>query len=249
MANRGMVLACAVVALSFVVTSTTAAQGKKPKPPESYPGTAIFRCNGLTTPDCTGDSIVGDGSGYSGLGVPEGGEGAHIKASIGEMWIGLKGDMGLFIDFGQQDPGAPCLGGGYCQFDTAFPDANILIEGGYTEIQTEVFDPLNSSDLSKSLIDIPIGATWDARLYIGFNDPYTGKLWNFNFSSARNPAFAGDASIKRLATCSWEITDGGRKAELSTLVRVSGKQFRSYEGFYLAPFLITFSTTTCGATP
>jgi hypothetical protein len=221
--------------------------GKKPKPPASWPGTATFRCNGLTTSDC-GDSIVGDSSFYEGLGAPEGGEGAHLRDSSSwgrEMWIGVKNGLRLYINFGEQDQDAPCHAGAYCQFGSSFPNNDILIGERYGEIQTNVIDQSGMGDLTRSLLDIPSGETWQARVHIAFYDA-SGRLWNLNFWN-QFPSEGGHASIKRLAACTWEITDGDSKAELSTLVRVSGKQFRSYEGFYPAKFLITFEAPGCPA--
>lgn len=232
---RTLLLNTAFVSILALAGDATA-QGKKK--PSSTPGTAAFRCNGLMTPCPDGDLIVGDGTDYQGLGAPEGGQGAHLRWSNNEMWIGLKNGLKLYVDFVQQDQNADCLGGGYCQFDFAFPDDDVLIDGPYDEIQTDVIDPI-TGDPAKTLLDIPVDATWEARVYIGFNDPNTGRLWNFNFSDDKR-AEASNALVTRAGACTWEITDGGGTAVLSTLVRLNGKLFRSYEGFYSAPFQITF---------
>ncbi len=244
--RRALLLGTTFV-LSLGLVAHAAAQGKKK--PSSWPGTADFRCNGLTTPCPDEDLIVGDGSHYAGLGTPESGQGAHLRTNY-EMWLGLRNPLKLFIDFIAQDPAAPCATGAvnYCQFPAAFsPANNILIDGvTYAEIQTNVVD--DADDATPTLMDMSIGATRPIRVLISFNDPHTGSLWNFNFSKARASG-ATNASVRRSAACEWEITDGGGKAELSTLVRLQGKQFRSFEGLYTAPFLITFKAPGCPAAP
>ena len=95
------------------------------------------------------------------------------------------------------------------------------------------------------------------RLYFGFNDA-SGRLWNFNFSDTRangTATLSRNAFVTRMNLCEWVFTDRlydteGRLlvrslAELSTLVRVSGKQVRSFEGVYEAPFQIKFHAPNC----
>jgi hypothetical protein len=246
MVNRGALLLITTLVFTLVFAGPAAAQGKKK--PASWPGTAEFRCNGLATPCADGDLIVGDGTSYPGHGTPEGGDGAHLKTTY-EGWIGLRNGRQLFIDFVAQDPNAPCIAGGYCQFATAFPNKTMLIDGvTYGEISTNVVNPNDTADVMPTLLDIPLNATWPARVLISFNDPYTGSLWNFNFSDTRRPD-ASLAQITRTGTCTWVISDGDSVAELSTLVRLQGKSFRSQEGLYSAPFQITFNAPNCPTTP
>jgi hypothetical protein len=247
MANRGAMLFVTTLALTLAFAGHAAAQGNKK--PTSWPGTADFRCDGLGTATCgDGDLIVGDGSFYPGHGTPESGDGAHLRNTY-EGWIGLRNGRQLFIDFVAQDPAAPCVAGGYCKFSTAFPDATMLTDGiTYAEISTNVVNPNDTADATPTLLDIPLDATRPARVLISFNDPNTGSLWNFNFSDTRRPD-ASLAQIKRTGACTWEISDGGGQAELSTLVRLQGKSFRSQEGLYSAPFRIIFNVPNCPVTP
>jgi len=247
MANRGALLFVTTLVLSLGLAVHLDAQGKKK--PASWPGTAVFRCNGLGTVACTeGDLIVGDSTSYPGHGTPESGDGAHLRTSY-EGWIGLRNGRQLFIDFGTQDMSAPCVAGGYCQFNAAFPNASMLADGvTYAEISTNVVAVNDSADATPTLLDIPINDTRPARVLISFYDPNTGNLWNFNFSDQRRPE-GSLGQIKRTGPCAWEISDGGGQAELSTIVRVQGKAFRSQEGLYSAPFLITLTAPGCPATP
>jgi len=255
MANRGAIVLVTTLALTLALAGSSAAQmgaaaaAQGNKKPSSWPGTADFRCDGLGTVTCPdGDLIIGDGSLYAGLGTPESGQGAHLRTTY-EAWIGLRNGLRLFINFGTQDPTAPCLSGGYCQFWTAFPHANMLIDGvTYAEISTNVVNPNDTADATPTLLDIPINGTQLARVLISFNDPNTGNLWNFNFSDTRRPD-ASLAEITRTGACTWVISDGGGQAELSTLVRLQGKSFRSQEGLYSVPFRITFNAPSCPATP
>ena len=245
MANRGAMLIITTLTLTLAFAGNAAAQGNKK--PTSWPGTADFRCDGLGTATC-GDLIIGDGSLYPGHGAPEGGDGAHLRTTY-EGWIGLRNGRQLFIDFVAQDPNAPCIAGGYCQFGTAFPNATMLIDGvTYGEISTNVVNPNDTADATPTLLDIPLNETRPARVLISFTDPYTGSLWNFNFSDTRRPD-ASLAQITRTGACTWEISDGGGQAELSTMVRLKGKTIRSQEGLYSAPFEITFNVPNCPATP
>jgi hypothetical protein len=247
MANRGAVLLVTTLVLSFALAGSASAQGKKK--PASWPGTANFRCNGTASAACPdGDLILGDGSSYPGHGVPEAGDGAHLRTSY-EGWIGLRNGRQLFIDFVAPDPAAPCVAGGYCKFGAAFPNASMLIDGiTYAEISTNVVDPNDTADATPTLLDIPVGGTRPARVLISFTDPNTNSLWNFNFSDTRRPD-ASLAEITRTGACTWQISDGGGQAELSTIVRIQGKSFRSQEGLYSAPFLITFAAPGCPAMP
>ena len=247
MVNRGALLPVTTLVLCFGLAVQLNAQGKKK--PTSWPGTAVFRCDGTVSAACLdGDLILGDGSTYPGHGAPEGGDGAHLRTS-NEGWIGLRNGYQLFIDFVAQDPAAPCLAGGYCQFNTAFPNKSMLIDGvTYAEISTNVVNPNDTADATPTLLDIPRGEARPARVLISFTDPNTNSLWNFNFSDTRRPD-ASLALITHTDHCTWEISDGGGQAELSTMVRVQNKSFRSQEGLYSAPVLITLTAPGCPDTP
>jgi hypothetical protein len=256
MVIRAMALASAVLALSLGSVSVVA-QGKGGKKPSSYPGNATFRCYGEVG-ECVAsdDGVLGQITGqnpegdYPGTGVPESGRGAHLRTASNELWIGLRDGFTVRLDFSQRlaDPTVPCQQGGYCQYDTAFGTATtslVIGESSYAEIQTNVVD---GDDTSVSLLDVSTDPDnpSSVRLLMSFYDS-GGKLWNFNFGDHRNSG-AENASVYRVAnTCTWVFTDGGSLAELSTLVKLQGKQFRSYEGLYAAPFEITFTASQCPA--
>jgi hypothetical protein len=240
----------AACCLTLCFAAPAMAQGKKL---ESWPGTAKFRCEG-SVGGCPGggepdDRILGQltpenpqGT-YPGTGTPEGGRGAHLRANGLELWLGLRDGFEVVIDFGAQDPNPPC--GEQCYYRDAFPANTARIGSPYAEFQTDVID--QSGGITPTLLDIPIGHTREARLHIAFNDA-AGRPWNLSFSDARNP-LAANAEIKRVDHCKWEITDGDAKAELSVMVRTSGKRFRSFEGLYALPLLITFEAPKCPAAP
>jgi hypothetical protein len=260
MATRQTALVFSVVALVIGLAATAAAQGKKKA--ASYPGTAVFRCNGTvgcpgsTEPD---DGILGqvnsvnDGT-YRGTGTPEAGRGAHLRVNSGdtnhEMWIGLRDGFQVLLKIGPLDPLAPCrtAPNNYCEYPGAFGvgvESVVIGATSYAEIQTDVVDGVGSTP---TLLDLPIDTAQTVepapvRLLIAFNDS-SGRLWNFNFSDARNSG-AENASVWRTGECTWVITDNESHAELSTLTRVSGRQFRSFEGIYAAPFQITFNAPRC----
>jgi hypothetical protein len=259
-----MALIVAASVLGLGLATTASAQGKK-KPAASYPGVAGFRCDPMLAGDCAivgptvGDGVVGvvtpqnSSLTYPGSGTPEGGRGAHFRSNSGntnhEMWIGLRDGFQVLLNIGSEDVNAPCRtnGNNYCQYPAAFGES-ILIGSTYAEIQSDVVDVFGSS--APTLLTLPIlseppseANASSVRILIGFNDP-SGRLWNFNFSDARNSG-AQPASIWRTGACTWIINDGGAQAELSTLIRIAGKQFRSFEGLYSAPFEITFIGPNC----
>lgn len=253
MATRRMALLCGVMVLSLGVAVPAMAQGKKK--PSSYPGSAVFRCNDLGPCAAPDDGVLGQVTNenpdvtYPGTGIPEGGRGAHLKTANNEMWIGLRDGFTVRLDFSRRDadPTVPCQTGGYCQYQTSFGSATSLVigESSYAEIQTNVVD---GDDTSVSLLDVSTDPDYPSsvRLLMSFYDS-SGKLWNFNFGDHRNSG-AENASVYRVAnSCTWVFTDGGSLAELSTLVKLQGKHFRSYEGLYTAPFEITFTASQCPA--
>lgn len=251
MAIRGTALVGAVVTLSLALAAPAAAQGKKK--PSSLPGTATFRCTG-TAGDCPGspapDRILGQHTTqnpditYPGSGVPESGRGAHLRPG-NEMWLGLRDGFTVRLDFSERVGLATC--DPWCKYDEAFggTDTIVIGETSYAEFQTNVVDDLDETDTTPTLMDVSTDPQNPSpvRLHISFYDS-TGRLWNFNFSNARNSG-AENASVWRSGPCAWVITDGGSLAELSTLVKLNGKQFRSYEGLYAAPFEITFTAPGC----
>jgi hypothetical protein len=239
------------------------AQPGKPKPMSSWPGTATFRCQTLDAAPCTGDGaddrIIGDQSTYDGLGTPEGGQGAHLRSGY-EMWLGLRNGLTVFLKFGGQAANAPCLADGNCRFPTAIPSGNALLDSGYAEIQTNVINQSDESDSSPTLLSIPVGHTWMARLNISFNDAVTGMLWNFNFNKNRRPLDADNINITREASCTWRVWSGKKsadglswevaplRAELSAYGQSGkGKAFRTFEGFYTTPVEFTFDVPNCPA--
>lgn len=254
MSTRRMALLCGVIVVGLGLASSAFAQGKKK--PSSYPGTATFRCYG-SPGGCPGSPEPDDGvlgqitpenpnGDYQGVGITESGKGAHLRAASNEMWIGLRDGFTVRLDFSQRLRDATVHCAPNCQYATVFgPDTESLVigENSYAEIQSNVID---GDDTSVSLLDAstdPANPS-SVRLLMSFYDS-AGKLWNFNFSDARGSG-SENASVYRVAnTCTWVFTDGGSLAELSTLVKLQGKQFRSYEGLYSAPFQITFSTNQC----
>jgi hypothetical protein len=250
MTTRRTALAWAVIALVLGSTASAIAQSKKK--PSSYPGKADFRCNGLSRDAVCSDQdrIKGDFSSYVGFGIPEAGEGAHFRSNSGnthhEMWIGIRNSLRVYLDFSVQVEPGSCAPN--CLFGTAFPTAEVTFGATVGEIQSQVVNPLDTSDPTPTLLDMPDDATWPTRLYVAFADA-SGRGWSYSFSDIRSsgaPSPAWNASVTRLDSCTWEFS--GSRGELSTVVRVSGKQFRLFEGVYDTPFLIRFEAPGCPGT-
>ena len=250
---RELVTFSLVFTFSLALGASASAQGRKK--PTSYPGTADFRCEG-TVGGCPGSPDPDDGvlgqftpenteASYPGTGTPEGGRGAFLRET-GEMWIGLRDGFMVRLDFGRRMANATVHCDPNCQYSSTFGDVTSVLIGetSYAEIHSNVVGA--DGDTTPSLFDVSTDPDNPStvRLLMSFYDG-SGRLWNFNFSDARNSG-SGNASVYRIAdTCSWVFTDGGSLAELSTLVKKTGKQFRSFEGLYAAPFEFTFTASAC----
>ena len=240
-------------ALVLVATVPVGAQ-RKPKP-SSLSGTVEWRCTFTEASPAlscgNGDAIAGDGGDYQGTGLPESGEGAHLR-DTGELWVGLRdGRMALRVDFSQPDGVAPCTIVGNCRLGGAYHgNLYAVIAAGYAEVQTNVVSPSNDGDTTPTLRDIPEDTPgWKARFNVVFNDPVYGLLWGFNF----NPfAHAGSdlVDVYRVDACTWVFSAGpGATVGLSAYGRgpLGGKSYRTDEGRYLAPFELTFRVDApCG---
>ena len=173
MATGRMALIVVASLLGLGFATTASAQGKK-KPPASYPGLAGFRCDPTLAGECAvvgptvGDGVVAVSTTqnssltYSGSGVPEGGQGVHLKSNAGDtnhdMWIGLRDGFQMLLNIGAPDQSAPCRNNGndYCLYSSAFGNNTSVTIGAtsYAEIQSNVVDSFGSS--TPTLLTLPI---------------------------------------------------------------------------------------------
>jgi hypothetical protein len=202
---------------------------RKPKPPASYPGTAVFRCN-IGDVGC-GDGIIGDGSDYPGIGANETGSGAHLTGSNSELWLG---QAEITIDFQGQQP-TMCVAGSTCRWDWSTPAHTVDL----IEVQSNVVDGPQGNEVTGGLLTIPVGENRWARFNMAITDDQ-GINYLLRFNSLDDP---GSSAVKvtRTASCTWVFTDDGAQALLKSGVRRSLLK----EGLFTLPFEMTFDAPGC----
>ena len=221
---------------AFVLAATApgsilAQKGPKPKPPASFPGTAGFRCNAGDV-GC-GDGLIGDGSSYPGVGAPETGSGAHLRTSNGELWMG---NATLTVDFGAQPP-TECTPGSTCRWDWTRPLQTIDLG----EIQSNVVDGPQGTEVTGGLLSIPVGGTGWARFNMAITDD-RGISYLLRFNSLDDPGSSA-VTVNRTGACTWVFTDAGAQAFLKSGVRRNLVN----EGLFDLPFELTFTAPGCPA--
>lgn len=241
--TRLLVLTLGTVLIAAAAAGDVLAQqggGGKPKPPSSFPGTAVFRCNAGDACDAGAfaDGLLGDGSNYAGTGTPESGAGAHLRSSNGELWLGLRaGVNSLTLDFRGQV--GSC---GACEWDWV-NDNRYAPDTAFYEIQSNVVD-VDGNEIASGLLGIPVGEWRWARFNIGiFTDPDgRGYVLNFNRTNPSTPSGdngSREVLVTRTATCTWVFNDNGSQSFMKSGVR----RDRVDEGLFFMPFEMTFTSS------
>jgi len=243
--TRLIVSVLAALAVAVFVSGPLMAQrgggGGKPKPPSSFPGTAEFRCNAgdLCDAGAGADGLLGDGSNYAGVGEPEGGSGAQLRTSNGELWLGFRDGYSLTLDFRGQS-GNLCDGAGQpaCQWDWTVN--NRYTPADYFEIQSNVVDA-DGNEISNGLLGIPVGESRWARFNIGIiSVDGRGYVLNFNRMNPDTPGGdngSREVVVTRTTACTWIFNDDGNQAFMKSGVRKG----RVDEGLFFMPFEMTFT--------
>ena len=231
------------LATCFGISVSLEAQKKPTRPPTSQAGNVVFRCPGADCPPT--DRIVGDGTNYQGIGVPETGEGAHLNSNQ-EMWIGVgSGVYSVALDFSEPDGSAPCSSSTSptpCRFP-ALNNPIVVVDQENGEFQSNVLDVSELQPSANGLLDLGIHETRRTRLKVSFSDP-AGRslLWGLNFNTI-DYAGATNVNVTRINSCSWVFEPGPNdRGGLSAYGHIGrGKDVRTDEGLYVMPFRITFT--------
>ena len=250
------------LAMAACMAVSASAQGKKDKPPQKYPGEAVFRCsspNGTTsTSECTNeDRILANDAdngypylGWAGTGLFSGNQEMHIGLVSGGVSY-----YSVYLDLGDPDPFTtpPCLSAATgCRFPATLKNGGPF-KISDAEIQSNVVDN-NGVEIDGGLFSIQPGQSAPTRFRIGFRlpAPYDSSMaWSLGFSATQY-AGATHATVTRSATesCTFVFqtlgpNPDGTSRDLAGLwsfgtLSGRGKSVRIDEGLYRAPVKVTF---------
>ena len=181
-----------------------------------------------------------------GLGsAAETGQGAFLRLSNGELWIGFGESVyGLDLDFTQLQGTAPCAATSSCRL----PSSTVHVFATDGEFQSNALGPDDDDEpAATGLLAVPVNATWRSRLKVTFFDPWgRGLVWGLNFNTI-DYAWASNINVTRTGDCTWVFEPGaGDVGGLSAWGNsAKGKRVRTDEGLYIMPFKITFSVESC----
>ena len=189
--------AARIMLMTLIAGSSALAQGKNPKTPAKWPGTADFRCSyvvGIVScpPGVDPDGILGDGSTYALVNDADGTAGAGMYSSNGDMHInlGTPSQYAVTLDFRRHvssQTGCSTQYPGEC-----FPYRNDLVTlTTLTEVQSRLVDAAGN-DRSGGLLSLAPGEVAFARLRFDFRDG-AGLLWRVRFNKLD---FAGSSDVR-----------------------------------------------------